>query len=310
MLEVNGCRPAIAPDVRRALTVEIGDLLRAPDSLDHAASHGDNGDNGDNDNDNDNDHLVITCDRSLARLQSRGTRQRLPLERTMDLADFPGDATPRALALAGLELLASFSPEVRRRVDAGGLGPAIATRVRAPAPGTNVRKPWSRIAIGGCARTFLASNGATAWGGRVEVEREIGDRYEVALGAEVSAASRDVGGLGQVTGTLGSMAAMGGARVGGRDLTGTLSIGARLGLARLEGHPAMATSVAGARVLRRWGGPLVAAGVRAGFGHVDVQLAAEAGLDPGVSRGVADGTTVLAVGGPWLSLFAGAGIRF
>jgi hypothetical protein len=164
--------------------------------------------------------------------------------------------------------------------------------------------------MGGCGRTFLSSNGATAWGGRVQAEREIGERYVVALDAELVEASRDVGDLGRVTGTLGSMAVMGGARVGGRVLTGALSIGARMGLARLEGHPAMVTTVAGARVLRRWGGPLVAAGVHAGIGHVELQLAAEAGVVPGVARGVADGTTVLAVGGPWLSLFAGAGIRF
>jgi hypothetical protein len=284
------------------LAVEIGDLLMPQGEVDDHST---------------NDRLVITCDGSLARLHGSGSDGRAPLERSLDLAGFPADVTSRALALAGLELLASLSPDVRWRVEAGH--PAAPGPTSTPAPSPPVRphavvqadagEVWSRIAAGGCTRTFLTANGALAWGGRVEGEREVGRRYEVAMDLEVAGASQNASPLGQVTGALVSTALMGGVRVGGRDLTGVLSFGGRIGLVRWEGHPVPGTSASGDRVLRPWGGPLVSARFHAGIGHLDLQVAAEAGVDPGIARGVADGTTVLTVGGAWLSLFAGAGIR-
>jgi hypothetical protein len=114
-LDVRDCPGAPEPEVRRIVGIELGDLLIA-----FAAPVPE-----------DSDHLLIRCEDDLAYLEASGAGRVRQLRRALRLGDFPGDAAPRALALAGVEALASLSPEVRQRVQAGQSGQS---RRREPPP--------------------------------------------------------------------------------------------------------------------------------------------------------------------------------
>src|SRR5207244_897403 len=125
------------------------------------------------------------------------------------LDDFPGDAAPRALALAGIEMLAALDPTVRARVE-----------VKPPAPEAPDR---FALAVSGVRRTFLGAGGAAAWGGRAGVERRLG-RWIVAADLEVDRGASTLA-LGETRTWPGSLGLVAGVVAAGGRFAGSLAGG-------------------------------------------------------------------------------------
>ena len=247
----------------------------------------------------------MICQEGVARLAARGAGGGQPIERELRLAEFPGDAAPRALALAGVEMLAALDPAVRERIQIRQ-SPAAA-----PAPEPPARADRSvaavGIAISAVRREFLGSEGFGGWGGRIDLDRGFGQRFVVGIDVEMDGGSTTVA-LGEARALLVSAGAFGGLRAAGARLAGSLSLGARVGLASLEGTPAGGAGATGGQALRPWWGPAIAARGWIRTGPIGFVAAIEAGVAARGARGLADGSTVLAVEGAWL--LAGLGVRF
>ena len=119
-LELVACPLIAEAEVRRVIAIEIGDLLvsaREPVPPDA-------------------DRMTIQCEGGVERIDVVAKGRDQPLRRTIRFADFPGDAAPRALALAAIEVLAALSPALRQRIEnRRGSGAATETN------GTDPRKP-------------------------------------------------------------------------------------------------------------------------------------------------------------------------
>jgi hypothetical protein len=294
VLDVGDCPQVSAPAVRRIVAIEIGDLLVDPGE---PAS-------------GDTDRLAIACQGAVARVQAEGPGRPRQLARTLPLDDFPGDAAPRALALAAIEMLAALSPDVRERIESRQKPRAPASPPPpAPLEPTPARGPTSFVVASAVHRAFLVAHGASAWGGRLALEHELGARWELGADGELAGGTTSSP-LGDVTARLVSAGAFLGVHGGGARITGGLALGGRVGGAWLAGHPADAGATVQGHASRAWGGPLVSAHVRAALDRVALQLGAELGFDLGSAKGSVDGLTAVAVGGPWLALTAGLGLRF
>ena len=104
IVEVEDCPSLDQAALRQLVAIEIGDLLLPPHAKVPLARQ---------------DRVTIRCDGVRVHLVvAVAAGGAPPVERTLNAADFPGDAAPRVLALAGVEMLAASSPTVRRRVDA------------------------------------------------------------------------------------------------------------------------------------------------------------------------------------------------
>ena len=215
------------------------------------------------------------CDADgAARLEARGAGSDQRMERAFRLADFPGDAAPRALALAGVEMLAALDPAVRERIQIrqSPPPPAAAPPPRTAPPGradaADSLAPVG-IAISAVRRDFLGDGSAGGWGGRVELDRGLGGPFVLGVDAEIDGARTAVA-LGEARALILSAGAFGGLRASGARFAGSLAAGARVGLASLEGTPAGGSGATGGRALRPWWGPALAARgwIRAGARRV------------------------------------------
>ncbi len=296
VLDASACPDVPAPALRRIMAIEIGDLLVG--ARENVVD--------------DVDRVELTCLGGEALVHADGPRRPRALARTLPLADFPGDAAPRALALAAIEILAALSPDVRERIEAR-------QRPRAPPPPPpppviervpEPRPPHASVVLGaGAYRTFLPSAGATTWGGRVGFRRALGARLELGADADLGRSTTSDS-LGDVTTTLASASAFVGVRAGGPRLDGGVAVGGRVGLARLEGRAADPLGFVGERASHPWGGPLLVARGRGSAGPVGLELSAELGWAFGRAAGTAGDATVVAVGGTWLAVTVGLGLGF
>jgi hypothetical protein len=274
-------------EVRRVLTVEIGDLLTAEGEGSAGA-----------------DRLTLRCAGNLAWVEATAADGSGPVDRNLRLDDFPGDAAPRALALVGLELLAARSPALRERMQARQ--DRATARAIEPSPPVGAsplsRGGEHRLALGLAAtwRTFLVGHGLVAWGGRGDAVWQVGRVVRIAVDGEVARGSRDVR-LGEVSGLLLS----GGATVGLRGESGrfgaAVGLGGRVGAVRLSGS-ADTPAAGAASVWRPWGGPLVDATGTVRLGRLALGLSAEVGRTLFSDQGLADDTTAVAVAGTWLAV--------
>ena len=281
-LDASGCSSVGEGAIREAVGVELGDLLASGTGGARA------------------DHLAVRCAQDVAWLEAHGVGGAAPIRRTLRLADFPDDAAPRAVALAGVEMLAALSPAVRARVEVqrGAAPPPVAALPAARG---------MRLGLAAVRRDFFAPEGFGGWGGRVAVERPLGSgRFGVALDLEVDGARRDVA-LGATSAWLASLGGFATLRAAGARAGAALAIGARGGAARLEGTPAAGAGALGGVVLRPWWGPALAAAVWAGGRRLVAVAGLEAGIVARGATGLADGATVLAVDGPWLAVSLGLG---
>jgi hypothetical protein len=286
VLFVADCRPGVDIEIRRIVGLELGDLL--------ARSGGASS----------SDRLDVTCADASARLQASGPDRPSPVDRMLRLADFPADAVPRALALAGLEMLAALSPAVRRRVDAS----ADSTKEIPPAPVLpSVRPADWRADVSLLWQGFLGDQGLSLWGGRASVGRRLGSSLNLSLDLEAARGARTVS-LGRADATSGGAGAFLGIPAGTREVFAEIALGGRVGLVQLSGEPSQA-NVIGEQVLRVWGGPALSFRLWAGHGRVALVFCGESGLAILGADGVAGDVIAVRARGFWVSLALGMGIR-
>jgi hypothetical protein len=299
-LDTAACPAISEAAIRRIVGIEIGDLLAAPGDATTA----------------DANRLAMICEGGAARLEARGAGSDQPVERVLRLADFPGDAAPRALALAGVEMLAALDPAVRERIHIrqSPAAPPAPTPLPPAPPSASASAAHADssvapvgIAISAVRRDFLGAGNVGGWGGRVDVDRGLGDLFTLGADVEVAGARTTVT-LGEASALLVSAGAFGGLRATGARVAGSLSLGARFGLASLDGTPAGGSGATGGSALRPWWGPALAARGWLRAGAVGFVAMIEGGLAVRGAQGLADGSTILAVDGGWL--VAGIGVRF
>jgi hypothetical protein len=299
VVEVTGCESVPITAVRHILGIEVGDLLAPAEAKSVSAS----------------DRLTIRCVGNLAWIEASSADGAGPVDRTVSLADFPGDAAARALALAGLELLASRSPTVRARLRAKR-APAKTTEVApiapsaAPVTGPSPKPPAQELRVGlaGTWRSFLADQGVSAWGGQALVERDLARWWQLHADLELASARRTVP-LGEARALLLSCGATVGAHTGGASLGVAVALGARLGFARLAGSASDQATTRAATATRPWGGPIVSASVHGGIGPFALILAAEAGRSLGKVTGTADDAPALVIHDTWVAISLGGALR-
>jgi hypothetical protein len=289
-LEIKACPKVPTESVRRILSIEIGDLLLAESDGMPA----------------DGDRLTIRCVGNFAWVQAAGQAGSAPFEQIVSLNDFPGDAAPRALALAGLELLASLSSTVRvRMANKHHAAPPLATSVvgtsePGPAPAASTRE--TRIGLAGTWRGFLAERGASAWGGQARALSTVGRIWQLAADAEVAGARNQAASMGETRALLLSCAASLGVHGGSGAIRTSLGLGGRFGFARLWGNSADPASITGATVWHPWGGPMVTASALGRLGRFALGLSAEVGRSLSEANGLAGGVTAIAVRGSWVAI--------
>ena len=289
-LDVEACATVPAGAVRHILGIEIGDLLLGESQSRPAASH----------------RLTIRCDGDVAWVEAAGEGGADPVDRTLRLDAFPGDAAPRVLALAGLELLAARSPAVRARMHAKPepAAPLLPARTLAVD-----RQPRGilRVGLAGTWRRFFVGQGVSAWGGQAQLGWLL-DRWCLSADLEASGASHDVR-LGETSALLLSGGAAVGLVSGAGSPFFTLALGGRLGMARLAGNAADSANVISSAVVRPWGGPMASLGFMVMLKRWAVVVTMEAGRSLFTAEAQSEGATVLAVDGTWGALSLGVALK-
>ncbi|HXI54555.1 MAG TPA: hypothetical protein VNO55_00725 [Polyangia bacterium] len=296
-LDASACPDVPAAALRRIMVIEIGDLLVGADEQPAG----------------DTDRVQLACAGRVARVSADGPGRPRALERRLPLDDFPGDAAPRALALAAVEILAALSPDVRARVEARQRPAAVVQTppavARAPGPATppapSARREWTLLGAASL-QAFVSTPGLTTWGGRLAVRRSLGARLELTAGGDL-AGGTVAGPLGVVSTKIASAAVLVGARVGGPRLEGGLALGGRTGMAWFEGQAGDPNAFVGSSASRPWGGPVAVARARLGVGRVGLEMATELGYAFGRADASSGDAIVASVGGPWLAVTAGLG---
>jgi hypothetical protein len=307
-LELEECPKTLTEGVRRYIEIEVGNLLYGATQGVPAGS----------------DRLTIRCAGNDAWIEAAGAPDAAPLEKLLRLDEFPGDAAPRALALASLELMAARSSTVRERIDGKRGSPPPATKPPSttprpaatpkttepePRPKSAVSVPETRIGLAGSWRTFLVEHGPSLWGGQVQANTRVRRVWQVAADADVAGANGRVENLGETSVLLLSCGATFGVRTGDSNLGTSFGLGGRIGVARLSGSSADPDSVSAATVWRPWGGPVAAASFFGGFRRLALTLITEAGHSLPEPEGQAGGVTVISLGGPWAAVYLGASVR-
>jgi hypothetical protein len=287
-LAVQACPDMPAGALRRILAIEIGDLL-LPDG-DAVGSH----------------RLTIRCAGDVAWVEAAGEAGGSPVDRTFRMDGFPEDATPRALALIGLELLAARSPAVRARIEAQQ-APSAAPKVPELAPQSPPQRRTSslRLGVAGTWRRFWLGPGLQTWGGQAQLGWVSGP-WLWSADLDAGGTSRDVE-LGRTRALLLSASTAFGLTESTRHAAFAFTLGGRLGVARLAGTAAAPEVITGTTV-RPWGGPMASLGLMGVLRRWTVGLTVEAGRSIFTVEGTAEGTTVLAVGGTWMALSLGAAV--
>jgi len=303
VLKITDCPKALTESVRGFISIEVGDLLYGETERVSTGS----------------DTLTIRCARNFAWIEAALATEDSPLEKLLHLDDFPGDAAPRALALASLELMAARSSMVRERIDGARNSTAPAAPPPAPAttsgavisqpiaiPAMPVRR--TRIGLGASFRTFPGKYGPSLFGGQVQVSTKFGSMWRFAADAEVASGKNKVS-LGETSATLMSSGTTFGVRAEGSNLGAGFGLGVRIGAVRLSGTSPDAINVSAATVWRPWGGPVAEASAFGGFGRVAITVITEAGQALLKPEGQAGGVTAIALRGPWAAFSLGASIN-
>jgi hypothetical protein len=229
----------------------------------------------------------------------------------VDLASFTADAAPRAVALAAIEGLAALTRQ-RAAAKPAAVEPKrpAPVPVVAAAPVAKARPAQSAtvLVLSGAWRTFLDDAGLSLWGAALNLDREIGRRFDLGFDVELASGGRSQVPFGETTGLSGSTRGSFGLRGGWRALRGVLSLGGRLGVARLVGRtPTGSTTFEGDEVVKPWGGPVLSAALLGAHRRVGVRVAAEAGYAAIAAEGLAEGAVVAAMRGPWVNVTLGVG---
>lgn len=305
-MSVDSCPPAWDGEIRLTVAVELGDerLAGAPADTrpavpDSPRAGGEAGYT-----------LSVRCDEHRVQVVARDSKTALTLERT--LTDVPDATAPRLIALVAVELLTTFNPALRRRLDA----PAKPSKPRpAPAapPVVSPPPPDDRrlsLTAGWVYRTFLTPGGVHAWGGMLDGRRASqGGRWSVGLGVEVVGDERSTS-IGQTSALLGSARVSAGGRVplAGDRLVLSFDLGGRVGFVRLSGD-ADERNEGATTVVHPWAGPVWTLRAQVGVSWFCAEIAAEAGWAAVSASGLVNGAPALAASGPWLAITLGLGSR-
>jgi len=305
VLEIQECPRTLADGVRRLVAIEVGDLLRQ--RADDVAPGGDT--------------LAIRCAGNFAQIEASGGAETAPAEKLFQLDDFPGDAAPRALALASLELMAARNSTVRERMDGNPSSsplpptptpakPPAPTRTRTSLPSQPTAAPSTTVRVGLAAvwRTFPATHGPTLWGGQVQASAVFNRLWRGAADAELSTGQNSVS-LGQTRATLLTAGANFGVQHRRNNFEAGVGLGGRVGAVRLSGTSADPAYVSATSVWRPWGGPMTSAHVSASLGQFALTAVAEAGLPLLKPEGQAGASVAIALDDPWAAIALGASIR-
>jgi hypothetical protein len=226
--------------------------------------------------------------------------------------DLPAATAPRTIALVAADILTTFDPALRRRLEPPPKpSPMVSAALSSPTPPrptpVSEDRPLS-LTAGGVYRTFFSSGGVDAWGGEVDARRASRDgRWSVGLGAEIASGDHSTS-VGQTSALLVSASAEAGARIVRDRLTLSFDLGGRVGAARLSGQTGD-PNVVGSTVVHPWAGPVAAVRADLGLSWFCAQIAAEAGWAAVSASGLVNGGTVLAASGPWLAISLGFGGR-
>jgi hypothetical protein len=311
-LAVHGCAEPFESPLRRILAIELGSLL---DETPSAASR-------------EFESIEIVCEVETARITARSARSVEAVRNDLRYDAFPGDAAPRAVALAALEALRAVDPTLAERIEASRTKadsdavpsqavsarhatpppppPPAARHARAEAP--RLQAPaFVRVTLGGVVRSFVGDPGTTSVGARLELSRRFAAPWDAGFDLDATFARRKVS-LGAVHATLLSTAAWFGPRAGNATWSATLGVGARVGLALLRGAPDDAAR--GHDSTRPVGGPMLVARADGAVGALALALALEGGFAVAGAEGWADGRPVTGYTGGWVAVSSNAGLRF
>ncbi len=310
LLEVRACPEPFEVSLRRILAIELGGLL----------------DEGKGPPSPSADSMLVACESETARIAARSARGEV-VHNDVRFDAFPGDAAPRAVALAALEALRAVDPSLAERIVAERAKSSApepeakpATRPRATPSstrdGARVRaaarsvtpRAFTRVVVGGMARWFLGEPSTLAAGGRLELSRRFASPWDAGVDVDGALARRRVA-LGSVEGRLLSTAAWFGARAGGVAWSVTGGLGGRLGLVLLNGVPGRSLA-RGSRSTRAWGGPALSLRTDGSLGSVALSALVEGGLAAAGAEGLAGGVPVIGFTGGWVSASANVGLRF
>jgi hypothetical protein len=223
VLEIGSCDQASADEIRRIVGIEIGDLLVAGDEAAPAVAN----------------RLQIRCSGDTGMLGVTNQADARPLDRKVLLDDFPHDAVPRVLALAGIETLAALSPAVQERLAAQrspelSVRPAVLPMEPTPRdPSGEKRALRGRIA--GMARAFSVAHGALSWGGRMDVEQELDRSWQLVFGLDLAGTRASTANLGQARALLYSGCALLGLHTSHPSVGGSFDVGIRMGGVHFSG---------------------------------------------------------------------------
>ena len=288
-LDTAACPAIPEAAIRRIVGIEIGDLLAEPGDVPAGGNR-----------------LAMICQEGVARLAARGAGGGQPIERELRLAEFPGDAAPRALALAGVEMLAALDPAVRERIQIRQ-SPAAAP---APAPPARADRSVAAvgIAISAVRREFLGSDRDSAAGAAASIST--GDSASGSSSGSTSRWTAEVRPSRSARRARCSCRRARSAACGrrARAWPARCRWARASGSRRWRGRPRAARARPAVPALRPWWGPAIAARGWIRTGPIGFVAAIEAGIAARGARGLADGSTVLAVDGAWL--LAGLGVRF
>jgi hypothetical protein len=300
-LAVRDCPPPFDAALRRILLIELGDLLDESRSLEP-----------------DGESIEIGCEVEMARITARSPHGEL-VHNDVRFDTFPGDAAPRAVALAALEALRAVDPGIAERIARRAKASPEPEPKPAAAPPPAASKPrptraavapraLTRWVAGGVARVFLGEPKTLAAGARLELSRRFVSGWDAGLDVDGTFARRRVD-LGAVEARLLSTAAWLGARAGGASWSVTGGIGGRLGLALLEGAPASPGTL-GHRTTRPWGGPMLVIRGDGGAGGLALALSLEGGVALAGAEGLSAGAPAIGFTRGWASVSASAGFRY
>ena len=308
-MRVVSCPPALVSEIRLTLAVELGDerLASPPDDEQPAAADNARADGV------AGYTLNVRCDEQRVRVLARDAKTALTLERT--LTDLPDETAARLIAMVAVEMLTTFDPALRRRVEAPAKlsNPRSAAEPPALSPPAAATSPPARrlsLTAGWMYRTFLTTGGVQAWGGTLEGRRAWQDgRWSAGVGVELARDEQSTS-IGQTSALLASVGANAGMRLplaGDRFALG-LDLGARGGIVRLSGN-ADVPNVDATTVVRPWAGPAATVRVQGGASWFYAEIAAEAGWAAISARGLVNAGAALAASGPWLALSLALGSR-
>lgn len=326
-LSVASCPEPFEASLRQILAIELGQLLGA--SAPATPPRGDS--------------IQIVCENEKLQVAARSAGGEQVVHNDLLLRAFPGDAAPRAAALAALEALRAVDPSLAKRIEAQRAevrpDPARASATRSsaapkaaaesanrgrgapssprvaetrPPPETairpaSVRRGSTRVLLGGVARFLLGDPKSSALGVRLELSRRWGASWDAGFDLEASFAERQVG-LGAVEARLLSSAAWLGQRASGSVASGTVALGGRLGMAELSGSPN--DFARGHRVLRPFAGPLLLVRGDVGVGLVGFAWVVEGGVAVVGANGLSGGSSAISLTSGWLATSVNVGVHF